>query len=281
MLCGCLTSTPSIAALHITEFMARNGGSVVDQDGDSSDWIEIFNSGPNAVALGGMHLTDDSKALTKWQFPAIVLDPDRFLLIFASEKDRRVRGSELHTNFKLSSGGEYLALVDSDGSTIIAEMGGATNPLPEQFEDISYGIQQTSGSRNSVLVRSRAECRVMVPADGSLGDSWTASDFDDSSWGTAETGVGYDNSTNFLSQFGVGGFLADALFDRNTSVYIRIPFQVVDPTLVAELTLKMKYDAGFVAYLNGRRVAGQQRAGGDRLEFGRHGESASRKRASL
>jgi hypothetical protein len=34
-----------------------------------------------------------------------------------------VAGSELHTNFKLSSAGEYLALVAPDGSTIVAEFG--------------------------------------------------------------------------------------------------------------------------------------------------------------
>ena len=45
--------------------------------------------------------------MTKWSFPAEQLDSGAFLLIFASEKDRQVAGSELHTNFKLGVDGEY------------------------------------------------------------------------------------------------------------------------------------------------------------------------------
>jgi len=42
--------------------------------------------------------------------------------------------------------------------------------------------------------------------------------------------------------------------DVNASMYIRIPFSVSDPSLVASLTLKMKYDDGYVAYLNGEPI---------------------------
>ena len=38
----------------------------------------------------------------------------------------------------------------------------------------------------------------------------------------------------------------------NTSAYIRIPFDVADPTGLIGLTLDMKYDDGFIAYLNGQ-----------------------------
>ena len=122
------------AALHITEFMSNNKESIEDEDGDASDWIEIFNSGPDPINLDGYYLTDDSGALTKWKFPAIEISESGFLLIFASEKDRHVPESELHTNFKLSSEGEYLALVESDGNTIVAEFGSDDNPIPGQFE---------------------------------------------------------------------------------------------------------------------------------------------------
>ena len=42
---------PTHADLHITEFMELNGGSLKDEDGDASDWIELFNSGPDSVDL--------------------------------------------------------------------------------------------------------------------------------------------------------------------------------------------------------------------------------------
>ena len=56
-------------ALHITEFMADNGGSRLDSDGDASDWIEIFNSGPDFADLNGHFLTDDDGPMTKWNIP--------------------------------------------------------------------------------------------------------------------------------------------------------------------------------------------------------------------
>ncbi len=41
----------------------------------------------------------------------------------------------------------------------------------------------------------------------------------------------------------------------NASAYIRIPFTVADAAFLASLTLTMRYDDGFVAYLNGTEIA--------------------------
>lgn len=135
----------SDADLHITEFLASNTSTLNDEDGDASDWIELFNSGPGSASLDGYYLTDDPAALTKWQLPAETLAENGFLVVFASNKDRGVAGSELHTNFSLASAGEYLALVAPDGSTIVAEFGSALEPFPQQYEDISYGLMQPAG----------------------------------------------------------------------------------------------------------------------------------------
>src|SRR6266436_3134163 len=101
----------------ISEFMALNNTTLTDQDGQYSDWIEIYNSGPDAVNLDGWYLTDDSASPTKWRFPATDLFPGSYLMVFASGKNRSVSGAELHTNFKLDGTGEYLALVMPDGVT--------------------------------------------------------------------------------------------------------------------------------------------------------------------
>jgi hypothetical protein len=47
----------------------------------------------------------------------------------------------------------------------------------------------------------------------------------------------------------------DVMKDVNSSAYVRIPFTVSDPSQVESLTLKMKYDDGYVAYLNGVEIA--------------------------
>ena len=110
-----------------------------DEDGDSSDWVEIKNLGAETVALPGWSLTDDPAELRKWLFPNVELAPCEYLVVFASGKNRAVAGEELHLNFALRSGGEPLALVAPDGS-VVSEFGPQGEPFPPQLGDISYGI---------------------------------------------------------------------------------------------------------------------------------------------
>ena len=241
--------------LHITEFMANNGGSLLDSDGDASDWIEVFNSGPDKADLEAYFLTDQEDAMTKWQLPAVQLPAGEFLLIFASGKNHNVAGSELHTNFNIAKAGEYLALVAPDGSTVIAEFGSATSPLPAQFEGVSYGLMQTGNTKATVLIPSGTAAKALVPPDGSLGKTWIRIGFDDAAWDKVATGVGYDESSTYIPEFGAGGNLGNRLNNINTSLYLRVLFDLADASAISKLTLKMKYDDGFAAFLNGVRVA--------------------------
>ena len=192
------TFSTAHGALHITEFMADNGGSDLDSDGDASDWIEIFNSGSEAVELNGYYLTDEEGAMAKWEIPVVQIPAAGFQLIFASGKNRNVAGSELHTNFNIAKAGDYLALVDPDGATVIAEFGSTTSPLPAQFEGISYGLMQTGNTKATVLIPSGSAANALVPADGSLGKTWTRIGFDDAAWGKVATGVGYDENSTYI-----------------------------------------------------------------------------------
>src|SRR5690349_12815648 len=121
----------------ISEFMASNTKTVADQDGDFSDWIEVHNVTAAPVSLQGWHLTDDKTQPAKWTFPAVTLPADGYLLVFASGKNRAVAGKQLHTNFSLAAGGEYLALFPpEDGaapSTVL-------DPYPRQQPDVSFGF---------------------------------------------------------------------------------------------------------------------------------------------
>lgn len=109
------------AALVISEVQAANATTLVDADGDSSDWLELYNSGPGSVDLSGYHLTDDPADLSKWTIPPMTLQPGGFLVVFASGKDRDPVRGELHTSFRLSAGGDYLGLVMADGVTVVDE----------------------------------------------------------------------------------------------------------------------------------------------------------------
>ncbi len=76
-------------ALVINEIMASNGATIRDEDGDTPDWIEIYNGGMQPIDLNGFGLSDDAGSPFKWTFPALTIAPKQFMVIFASKKDRR------------------------------------------------------------------------------------------------------------------------------------------------------------------------------------------------
>ena len=85
----CLTTVQLKAQqIFINELMSSNGSTISDEDGDKSDWIELFNAEDIQVDLTGFGLTDDSTSLNKWIFPALVLAPKDHLIVFASDKNR-------------------------------------------------------------------------------------------------------------------------------------------------------------------------------------------------
>ena len=121
MLLICWASLQSAIAqtnLQITEIMAANTLTLVDEDGEFSDWLELYNPSPDSAQLAGYHLTDDPEVLAKWTFPALILPGHGCLVVFASGKNRPADPAHLHTNFKLNGGGGYLALVFPDGTNI-------------------------------------------------------------------------------------------------------------------------------------------------------------------
>ncbi|MBN2507311.1 MAG: CotH kinase family protein [Verrucomicrobia bacterium] len=141
---GAVTDTATVvlvlagpAEVRLNELMALNRQTLRDEDGDDSDWIELRNGGGTAADLGGWHLTDNPTNLNKWKFPeGVRLEPGGYVVVFASEKNRRVATNELHTNFKLSGGGEFLALVEPDGVRVADAFAPMFPALPA---DISYG----------------------------------------------------------------------------------------------------------------------------------------------
>ena len=117
----------------LNEFLASNDSDFSDEDGNFSDWIEIYNPNAFAIDLDGYHLTSDATDPTEWTFPVgTTIEGNAYLIVFASGSSRGL--PELHTNFKISASGGYLALVAPDGSTVINEF---ANYL-SQRTDISY-----------------------------------------------------------------------------------------------------------------------------------------------
>ncbi|MFO1513071.1 MAG: DUF5011 domain-containing protein [Verrucomicrobiota bacterium] len=137
--------TNIIADFRISEFMAKNTLGITDDFGAHSDWIEVYNAGCCPANLNGWFLTDDATLLTKWRFPATNLAAGQFLVVWASDKNRRNPGAPLHTNFKLADEGEYLALVRPDGVTIATQF---SPTFPPQLPDVSFGLPPDSAANN-------------------------------------------------------------------------------------------------------------------------------------
>jgi hypothetical protein len=171
----------------IAEFQALNNSTIQDIDGDYEDWAEISNPNPEPMNLNGYYLTDDPADLTKWRFPSLTIPAGDEVLVFASGKDRRNPAEQLHTNFRLSGDGEYLALVNPDGRTIAHEY---KPQYPSQIEDQSYGLARER--IETVLLDGQDPVKVFVPTNDSLGTTWTQPGFDDASWTSGTTAVGYE-----------------------------------------------------------------------------------------
>ena len=124
----------------INEFMASNDSTHFDEDGDSSDWIELWNPENSAIEITGWYLSDDPLDLTKWTFPTHTMSPNEFLVVFASAKDRAVPGSEFHTDFQLGkANGSFLALSRPDGMGGV-EIVTSFDPYGQQYQDVSFGF---------------------------------------------------------------------------------------------------------------------------------------------
>ena len=141
----------------ISEFLAVNESNLKDNDGQFSDWIEVSNKGDTEIDLDGWYLTDNDSNLTKWKFPSVSIPRAGSIIVYASNEDRSDPAVPLHTNFRLSSNGEFLALVEPDGETVASAF---TPTYPPQSADVSYGLSEdgqragyfrtpTPGARNA------------------------------------------------------------------------------------------------------------------------------------
>lgn len=262
---------------------AEEASGVVESD---LEWVELFNQLRVDMDLSEWSLEGD----IDFTFPDGTVIPGGGYLVIA--KSPSVLSTE--TGFpnaigpfmgNLSNGGGEIRLINNDGRTmnvidyddqgdwpVGADGGGvalAKRDPKTATEDsrnwtTSLNIGGTPGVSNfggdttvitQTILPSNAPVSVFIPPDNSLNATWFNTSFDDSSWIQGTSGVGYEDSaadyqglinTNILTTWN----------QHETSLYTRFDFTVnQDPADFDQLILKMKYDDGFVAYLNGQEVA--------------------------
>lgn len=116
--------------VYIHEVLYRNTRSILDEDSDRSDFVELYNGGTDPVDLNGWYLSDNANKLTKWALPDVALGPGEYLLVFLSGKDRSE--GELHASFSLHAG-ETMTLYNSSIYQYDSLL------IPETEENVSIG----------------------------------------------------------------------------------------------------------------------------------------------
>ncbi|MCP5527325.1 MAG: lamin tail domain-containing protein [Verrucomicrobiales bacterium] len=235
-------------ALRVSEFMAANSETLPDEDGDFSDWIEIENPGPGPIDLAGWSLSDSADALSRWVFPATNVDAGARLLVFASNKDRRIAGAPLHTDFRLSAGGEYLGLFSPAGEAV-SEFSPA---FPPQAPDVSFGSGRQS--QTIPLLTGDTPARYLVPEGDTVNPGWFQGGEPGAGWQSGFAAIGYETSPAEYAGW-IRTDVRAAMQQRNPSCLVLVPFIVDEPLALAELELAIRFDDGFVAWLNGVEIA--------------------------
>jgi hypothetical protein len=133
-----------IPPVCINEIMASNSNISADEFGENDDWIELHNTGTYPVSLAGYYITDNKLNPTKYRIPSddpaeSLIPPGGFLIVWA---DNQTNQGTLHTNFALSSSGEFIGLFMPNGFTVVD-----TITFPAMQTDISYGREEDCGRK--------------------------------------------------------------------------------------------------------------------------------------
>ena len=169
LIVGLLLSIEHYAQVRINEIVSLNTSTLADHQNDYPDWIELYNTSSDSLALADYYLSDDKDNYYKWQLPNSYIQAYEYMVVFASGQDL-----ENHTNFKISSQGESLYLSNINGTLDslpaikllenqsfgrfpdgAESMGKLYTPTPQssndsiQFEFSALSFSHTSGFYNS------------------------------------------------------------------------------------------------------------------------------------
>jgi Na+-transporting methylmalonyl-CoA/oxaloacetate decarboxylase gamma subunit/type II secretory pathway pseudopilin PulG len=115
-------SAQNLTDLRVAEIVAENESGLVDDYGERSGWIEIFNTSYGTVNYGGCYLTNDRSDLKMYRIPntdkSTSLKPRQSVVFFAGGKGEN---GTYYTNFTIERG-QTIYLVSNDGRTIIDEL---------------------------------------------------------------------------------------------------------------------------------------------------------------
>ncbi|MCW4016537.1 MAG: lamin tail domain-containing protein [Candidatus Bathyarchaeota archaeon] len=154
------------SVLFINEFMADNGITIASPDGNSPDWIEVYNAGAETINMSGMYLTDNLADPTCWQFPEdTYIGSGEYMIIWAD-----TNGGDNYATFSLNANGEEIGLFASDGVTLIDSV-----VFTKQLQDVSYGRIPDGSSTWDYLSQSTPGSANQDPTGDAKTSVWAVS----------------------------------------------------------------------------------------------------------
>ena len=118
--------------IRLNEIMSANGGVLVDDNGQTPDWVEVANISSRPVNLQGYVLAKNAKAGNVFVFPDMVLEAGQGVVVYADSTLQDDGSGELHAPFRLSSGGDVLMLFND------ADVAVDTVNIPALSENMAY-----------------------------------------------------------------------------------------------------------------------------------------------
>ena len=251
--------------LKINEWLAN--GQVLFEE----DFIELYNPHANPVDLAGCYLTNNPVTQPgKHKIGPLSFIAGGGYAVFWADNTK----TNGHVGFRLSADGGMIGLFDSQLKEIDKILYGpqttdvSQGRAPDGANSFDFLPLPTPGVANpsvrtitttTTLVYEQADKRVLVPT-GSISDDWKGGGpFNDSAWALCTGGpggVGYETGSGYQSLITLDTEAQMYGSGKNNTCYIRVPFTVDANTLanINRLTLKVRYDDGFVAYLNGQEI---------------------------
>jgi hypothetical protein len=115
---GAVTEIHATSDIRLNEIMSANDSAYYTEDGESSDWVEIMNTGAQTVDLSGVTLAKNATATDQFVFPSMALGPGECVVVFCDSKNRSTAGYELHAPFSISRAGDTMMLFTSAGTAV-------------------------------------------------------------------------------------------------------------------------------------------------------------------
>lgn len=140
----------------INEVCSNNFSLIADDNGNYSDYVELYNPAPVPVSLTGFSLSDGKNELNKCPLDSMMIPAKGHVLIWVDGTDSGMIG---HASFKISSGGETIYLSNDKGqvidtaevpalayNTVFARVGDAGDAWRKQLPTAGHGKWKGAGT---------------------------------------------------------------------------------------------------------------------------------------